>query len=219
MRNVFLVFVTVFWASGLVQENVVRGNGQVASTKNETLLNAMSAYEDMAEAALGKDTKNVKEAIASAESESAEVLKSLPKETVKSFEHRLSTIKDAAKAKDHQGVADNAVEMFRLLIDSLDESKLEVPKEVSLLDYAGFRLKVLAAANEPDWEKMKSTVIDARKWWRAIEDKVNDSSLAATLKSTMFGLEQAVELKNLPFLRFAAQIDLDLVDLLESAFE
>ena len=150
---------------------------------------------------------------------SAEVVKALPKESVKGFEQRLSAIKDAAKANDHYSVAVNAVEMFRLLIDSLDEAKLEVPKEVSLLDYAGFRLKVLSAASEPDWEKMKQTAIDAGKWWKTIEEKVDDASLAATFNSTIAGLQQAIEIKDLPYLRFAAQIDLDLVDLLESAFE
>lgn len=33
------------------------------------------------------------------------------------------------------------------------------------------------------------------------------------------GLKQAIELKHLPMLNFAAQIDLDMVDLLESHFE
>ena len=187
--------------------------------KNETLLNAMSPYEDMAEAALDKDTKGIAEAIHAAGSETADVLKALPNENVKSFEERLRAIKDAAKSKDHFSVAVNAVEMFRLLTDSLDATKLEVPKEVSLLDYAGFRLQVLAAAKEPDWEKMKLTVIEADKWWKTIEEKVEDSSLVATFRSTLTGLQQAIESKNLPMLRFAAQIDLDLVDLLESAFE
>lgn len=219
MSKIVLIAVAMFWTVAVSQVSLGNKNTGDAASKNETLLNAMSPYEDMAEAALDKNTKGVKEAINAASSETAEVVKALPKESVKGFEQRLNTIKDAAKANDHYSVAVNAVEMFRLLIDSLDETKLEVPKEVSLLDYAGFRLKVLAAASVPDWEKMKQTVIDAGKWWKAIEDKVDDSSLVATFKSTMSGLQQAIETKNLPLLRFAAQIDLDLVDLLEATFE
>ena len=57
---------------------------------------------------------------------------------------------------------------------------------------AGFRLQVLAFAKEPDWEKMKLTVLDADKWWNSIEEKVKDSSLAATFRSTSAGLHQAI---------------------------
>ena len=219
MSKIVLIVVALFWTVTVDQVSLGKENADDVAAKNETLLNAMSPFEDMAEAALDKDTKGMKEAINAAGSETADVLKALPKENVKGFEERLVAIKDAAKSKDHYSVAVNAVEMFRFLIDSLDASKLELPKEVSLLDYAGFRLQVLAAAKEPDWEKMKLTVIDADKWWKAIEEKVEDSSLAATFNSTMTGLQQAIESKNLPMLRFAAQIDLDLVDLLESAFE
>ena len=62
-------------------------------------------------------------------------------------------------------------------------------------------------------------MIDAHKWWKAIEGKVDDSRLAATFNTSMTGLQQAIKIKDLPFLRFAAQIELDLVDLIESAFE
>ena len=189
------------------------------TSRNETLLDAMSPFEDMAEAALAKNRKGVKESLAEAQSGAAEVLKALPRSEVKKYERLLKSIEDASTAKEHHSVAVNAVEMFRLLAESLDENNLDVPKEVSLLDYVGFRLHVLAAAKTTDWNAMQSTVAEGTKWWDAIKEKVDNKGLRDAFQSTISGLEQAIELKHLPMLNFAAQIDLDLVDLLESHFQ
>ena len=94
-----------------------------------------------------------------------------------------------------------------------------MPKEVSLLDYAGFKLHVLAAAPQPDWGAMRQTVEDAVGWWKVTQPKVSDKHLRDTMQSTVRGLEQAIQIESLPMLNFAAQIDLDLVDLLEGYFE
>ncbi len=192
---------------------------QDATSKNETLLDAMSPFEDMAEAALSKAAKGVKKSLGEAESGAAEVLKALPPYALEKHKQLLKAIQDAAKANNHYSVAVNAVEMFRLLAESLDGTKLEVPKEVSLLDYVGFRLHVLAAATTPDWDAMKLTVVEGEKWWDAIKEKVDNKGLRDAFNSTFAGLKKALELKHLPMLNFAAQIDLDLVDLLESHFE
>jgi hypothetical protein len=199
--------------------NIETAMCQDASSMNETLLDAMSPFEDMAEAALEKNRKGVKESLAEAESGAAGVLKVLPATAAKQYERLLKSIQDASEAKEHHSVAVNAVEMFRFLSESLDEQHLEVPKEVSLLDYVGFRLHVLAAAKEVDWKAIQSTVAEGVTWWDAIKEKVDNKGLRDAFNSTISGLQEAVEQKHLPMLNFAAQIDLDLVDLLESHFE
>ena len=92
---------------------------QDKSSKNDTLLDAMSPYEDMAEAALAKSQKRVQESLSEAETGSADVLKALPPAAVKKYEQLLKSIQDGAKAKDYYPIAVNAVEMFRLLAESL----------------------------------------------------------------------------------------------------
>ena len=109
--------------------------------------------------------------------------------------------------------------LFRSLIDSLDASHLEVPKEVSLLDYVGLKVHVLTASPKPDWNAIRKTVDEGSKWWKAIESKVTDKKLRDAVATTVRGLQVAAKAENLPMVNFAAQIDLDLVDLLESAFE
>jgi hypothetical protein len=107
------------------------------------------------------------------------------------------------------------VEVFRLLIDNLQAKYLKVPKEVSLLDCAGFKLRVLAATQRPNWQDIRKTVGEAAGWWNAISSKVSEKGLRDAFDSVIRGLGDAAKLENLPMLRFAAQIDLDLVDLLE----
>ena len=93
------------------------------------------------------------------------------------------------------------------------------PKEVSLLDYAGFKLHVLDAAPQPDWDAMRKIVTEAVAWWDATKSKVTDHKLRDAFNSTVRGMQQAARTENRPMLHFAAQMDLDLVDLLEKHFE
>jgi hypothetical protein len=116
-------------------------------------------------------------------------------------------------------VALNSIETYRLLIENLQAEGLKLPKEVSLLDYAGFKLQILAAAAQPDWDTMQKTVADAVTWWDTTKPKISEKGLLDTVNSTIKGLQQAAKSKNLEMLHFAAQIDLDVVDLLEGYFE
>ena len=88
---------------------------------NETLLDATSPFEDMAEAALERDRKGVKESLAEAASGAAGVLKVLPATSAKTYELLMKSSQDAAMAMEHHAVAVNAVEMFRLLSESREQ--------------------------------------------------------------------------------------------------
>ena len=59
----------------------------------------------------------------------------------------------------------------------------------------------------------------AARWWDSVDDRVDDQGLRDAIDSTMEGLRIATDGKNLPMLHYAAQMDLDLVDLLEGYFE
>ena len=103
-----------------------------------------------------------------------------------------------------------------MLIDNIQAKGLKEPKEVSLLDYAGFNLQVLAAAQTPSWQDIRRTVGEAAGWWNTIESKVSREGLRDAFGTSIRGLDDAAKVENLPMLRLAAQIELDLVDLLES---
>jgi len=190
-----------------------------ASKANDTLLRASSPFEDMVEFALARNDASISKSLTAADRGAAAVRDALPTPAAARFDTLLQTIRRTARAKEHYAVAVSAVEVFRLLIDNLDAESLKVPKEISLLDYAGFKLHVLAAAPQPDWGAMRGTAEDAAGWWAAIKSKVSDSKLRDAFSTTARGMQQAGKAEHLPMLDFAAQMDLDLVDLLERYFE
>ena len=140
-------------------------------------------------------------------------------ERFSTFESLFKKLKTFASEKSYRESADSSVELFRQLIEGLDASKLEVPQEVSLLDYAGFQIRVLTAIESPDWASIQKTTDEAVKWWSTLKRKVTNKKLRDAVDSTIRGLQESTKSKNLPMVNFAAQIDLDLVDLLEAEFE
>lgn len=187
--------------------------------RNETLLAATSPYEDLVDAALAGQVAAVTTALARADSQAAAVRTALPAAAAGHFDELLRTIRKAVSDNQFQVVAMRAVEVFRLLLDELGPGHLKIPQEVNLLDYAGFKLKVLASAAKPDWDAMRSTAQEASAWWRAVEPGVTDPTLRDAFATTVAGLSEATKSENPAMLRLAAQIDLDLVDLLEHHFE
>jgi hypothetical protein len=115
-------------------------------------------------------------------------------------------------------VALEAVEAYRVLVEAFDEETLVVPKTVSLLDYSGFRLQLLAGASEPDWHEIGETANEAALFWGSIEPSVEHKGLRDAMNTTIDGIAEAVAARDARMLAFAAQVDLDLVDLLEGYF-
>lgn len=183
---------------------------------NETLLSAMSPFEDMIEFALASNDSAVSKALTTADQQAPGVNKVLNPAAASKFDTLRAALHRAVTDKDHQRTASSAVAIFRLLIDNLHTEGLEEPKEVSLLDYAGFNLRVLAAARNPHWQEIRKAVGEAAGWWSAIESRVSQKGLRDAFGTSLRGLNDATKLENVPMLRFAAQIELDLVDLLEA---
>jgi hypothetical protein len=186
-----------------------------ALKSNEVLLGAMSPFEDMIEFTLAGNDSNISKALATADQHATNVKTTLSASAASKFATLMDDLHKATARKDHHKVARRAVEIFRLLSDNLQAEVLDVPKEVSLLDYAGFKLRVLAATQKPDWRDIRKTVYEATGWWSAINSKVSEKGLRNAFGTLIRGLEDAAKIDNLPMLRFAAQMDLDLVDLLE----
>lgn len=184
---------------------------------NETLLSAMSPFEDMVEFALASDDSAVSKSLTAADLQAAGVNKVLNTSAASQFATLMADLHRAVTDKDHQKTASSAVAIFRLLIDNLHAEGLKEPREVSLLDYAGFKLRVLASTRNPNWQEIRKTVAEVAGWWKVIASKVSQKGLHDAFGTTLRGLDDAAKVENLLMLRFAAQIELDLVDLLETA--
>lgn len=215
MQLTLLKFLVIaFLLIATTSTSAKQGVSQAIQT-NEVLLGAMSPFEDMVEFALTGNDSDISKSLAAADQHVRNIKTTLPASAAIKFAALMDELHKATTGKDHYKVAENAVEIFRLLADNLQADVLDVPIEVSLLDYAGFKLRVLAASQKPDWRNIRKTVQETTAWWKSINSKVSAKGLRNAFDTLIRGLEDAAMVDNLPMLRFAAQMDLDLVDLLE----
>jgi hypothetical protein len=140
---------------------------------NEALLSAMSPFEDIIEYSLAGNDSCVSKALIVADQQVAVLSAVLIPSAASQLATLMADLHGAATDKDHGKTASIAVGIFRMLIDNLHANGFKEPREVSLLDYAGFNLRVLAAARNPDWQEIRKMIAEAAGWWNAIESREN----------------------------------------------
>ena len=186
---------------------------------NKILLKASAPFEDAIGPALAHNAKGIAGQLAAADDAAEGVKSALPADAAKKFGDLLQTIHKAADAKDDFAVAQNCLTTFRLLVDNLRRDALKVPVEVELLDYAGYQIQILAAGKKPDWNAMSKTAADAAAWWKELAPKVTAKHVREATTSALSGLSQAAQEKNPGKIQLAAQMTLDLVDVMEDVFK
>ncbi|MCY7354042.1 MAG: hypothetical protein LH470_02980 [Lysobacter sp.] len=132
---------------------------------------------------------------------------------------RTAAIAKTRRTADFAGVAMNAVEAYGVLVQALRPERLTVPVEVARLDYAGFKLKVLMQQGTSDWPSARVVARNASMDWSAIRKRVRDPSLQDAMDVDIAGMRRATAAGNRDMARFSADVDLALVDLLETYFE
>lgn len=203
----------------LVREVLAAPQPQVNLGPNQVLLAATSPFEDLTESALANNPRGMQQALKAYGDQAAAVDQVLSPPARQEMASLIARIRQAEQKGDNQSVALNAVEAYRVLVESLDPNGLVVPIQVSRLDYSGFKLKVLLAATPPDWSAIQKTVEEVEGQWYALEPRVGDKALRDAVKTVIAGLNQATSASNLEMAVFAAQMDLAVVDLLEGYFE
>ena len=127
-------------------------------------------------------------------------------------------VRNAWQRGDRGAMAIQSIEAYRLFQESIDHTGQPVPVEVSLLDYAGFKLNALLLSTQPDWKQIADTAQEASTWWTAIGPRITHKTLRDAMDQTVNGIKDAAARKNPELLRFAANMDLVLVDGLETFF-
>ena len=191
----------------------------MAYDKNTALFDAMSPYEDLTEYALDQNMSKVANSISSLDGFIAKLKAVLSNKSIHVLEINVTKMQAAEKKAAYSEIALLAVDSYKILADELDQTTLKVPKQVVILDYVGFRIHALLRQNEIDWHLISETVDEGKIQWEQVKRKVTNKGLYDSLNTTITGLEIASTSKNIDMLKFAAQVDLDLVDLLEGFFE
>ena len=89
---------------------------------------------------------------------------------------------------------------------------------MALLDYVGFKVNALLASSSTNWSQIADTVREAQAWWRAIEPHASDATLKEAMNRTLLGMKEALDQKDAKVMHFAADMELILVDGLETFF-
>jgi hypothetical protein len=204
----------------LIGTSLASGDSQIQlSRDNDKILSASSHFEDLIEAALAANRPGMEHALQGWEKESAAVYKIIPVEVQLDLQAYIDTIETAFNEEENQIVAVNALEAYRLLIQSLDPDALVAPVAVSMLDYIGFRINVLLHASSPDWAAIQESAEEARRHWSSIEGRVDEYGLRDVMHTMLSGMIKAATTQNTDMAAFAANLDLALVDVLEGYFE
>jgi hypothetical protein len=204
----------VAWSSLLIG-SAPAGHG---APRNDILLSAASPFEDLTEYALSGNKPGMHQALKAYADQAAAVRAVMAAQPSREMDSLIAAIKKAESRGDHETVALKSVEVYRILIESLDAKRLAVPVQVSLLDYAGFKFQALLHAKSTDWLALGHVAKEAQQNWAAIRSRVTDQGLSDAVDTAVAGMDKACMAKNGEMASFAAEIDLTLVDLLEGYF-
>jgi hypothetical protein len=111
-----------------------------------------------------------------------------------------------------------AIETFKDIVNASDWHNAKAPKDVSMLDYTGFKLSILAADANPDWTAAAKTAGEAHAVWEKLVPKFKDEDLVDLAHTLDAGTVDAVKRHDAVGVLFASKLQLVSIDLIETSF-
>lgn len=189
-----------------------------ASDRNVRLLAAAEGYETLTETAFDKPFPELAATLTAARQKASDARALLAPDQAARLDSLGAGIDTALRDQNRSAIAIAAVETYRVLVSAQDSSA-QVPVEVSLLDYAGFKYDANAKSRPVDWNQMAADVAYARETWARISPRVTAKGLSGAFDSALSGMETAVAQKNGVAAGIAVSNELALVDALEEHFK
>jgi hypothetical protein len=175
---------------------------------------AISASEDVAEAAIAGDAENARKFSAKLTSALGGTHLDWSPEQSKKAGERLAHLKSSLESEKLAEAALASTDVYSVLVVAY-EPRLPTTLDVASLDFAGFRLKALAAARDPNWELIEQAAGEASKSFEAAAARVSDPALKDLAAEIGESLVPAAKSHNIEWLDTAADQTLAVVDLLE----
>jgi hypothetical protein len=180
--------------------------------------NIASLNEDLVQFALDGNAVKIGQTANAIEASLPKLRTAVPAATFTAIESRVREQRAAVKSGNRTATALASVELYRLLQEAIEPRSRVVPVQVSLLDYAGFKILALAKGGAVPWAGIDATVKEAASFWKAVEPRIGSVALRNMMGSIMTGLVDASAAKDAAYAAFAAKMLLDSVDLLEGQF-
>jgi hypothetical protein len=192
-----------------------QGNEDIRNVK---LADAASINEDLIGFALEGKVDKVAEKVAAMRKAHSTSRALLDDTTFETLGRQITDMEQASSKNDALGTALVAVEVYRNLENAMDAAQRPSPIEVAMMDYSGFKLSILAGGQAPDWGAIAVTARESDGSWSALVKQVPDTSIRNLVGTIQAGLRAAVERKDIHGVRFAAKMQLEVVDVLEQSF-
>lgn len=194
----------------------------LASTTNESsnnlaLLAAAEEFETLTESSFSANSAAREMMISKASVASAKIVKFASSKLATQIKSHLANIQNAQKQNATADLAIESNEAFRTLVSAVG-GKQAIPVNVSLLDYAGFRVDADAQATPARFADMKVAVLFAQEQWAGIKSRQEIAKLAARFSTSLDHMDLAARSGDVAKARAAAKVELDMVDELETAF-
>ena len=187
--------------------------------RNSTLAAAASITEDLIDFALAGKPDAVVEKVGAMRKTFPTLRPMLSGSDAATLERQVIEMEQASAKGDITGTALAAVEAYRTIESATDARHGPVPMEVAMIDYSGFKLSILAAMPAADWPAITATAGEAELFWAELAKKIHDTSIRNLGGAIRAGLKGAVERKDINGVKFAAKMQLEVVDVLEQYFK
>ena len=142
----------------------------------------------------------------------------LKADVVLQLDSRADEIAALAKSDSKTRLSLAAIETFKDIVSAADWQKVKVPKDVSMLDYTGFKLGILAADANTDWAEAAKTADEAHRVWEKLIPAFKDEDLVDLAHTLDDGTLDAVKRQDALGLKFATKLQLVSIDLIETSF-
>ena len=189
------------------------------ATRNVKLADAASINEDLIGFALEGKAGQVVEKVTAMRKALPTLRPLLSGSAFEALGRQLTEMEQASSKSDIFGTALAAVEAYRAIENAMDVARRPSPIEVAMLDYSGFKLSILAATQDTDWATIAATATESDSSWSALDKRVKDASIRNLVQAIQDGLKGAVERKDIHGVKFAAKLQLEVVDVLEQYFQ
>lgn len=180
------------------------------------ILAAAERFENLTEAAFsGAQATTGALALAHRESEAAKAV--LDPNEAATIAEKLAKIDAAVKSGVAADTALASMEAYRTLIMA-SNGEGNIPVQVGLLDYAGFRYWANAKASPPRWDEIAAAQFFAQGQWALVMHKISDPALVKKFNEALEAMDKAILAKDSQAAVVAATNEMDLVDELEKQF-
>lgn len=187
-----------------------------APQRRAALVAVAERFENLTEAALSADPAEVAKRTALATAAGSSVRSGMNPDHGAELDAALSKIASAVHTKNAVDLSLASNEAYRAVLGEAG-GEAAIPLDIGLLDYAGFRIVADARDPKPRWDDVREALGYAHQRWNAVKPLIADAKARDDFDKALVWVQEALAAKDAKSLERAANHELDLVDVLETA--